>query len=179
TPSGAVQEGCPPASEDTPGVPYPREDEGAPGKGPSMRLTVADEVVDLFPAFTLGILDGEVGPPEPGFPERIRSLQEAALDRLRAQATDVERLMEHPHVRLWREAYQRFGARPTKFRPTHEAFARRLLKEPSWPAIGPLVDVYLTNQAAHLLPHGGYDRDRLEGDLRLARSPGARPSLPP
>jgi len=143
-----------------------------------MRLTVADDVLALFPAPVLGILGGEVESPRPDLRERLRALQEAALARLRETAPDVESLLAHPHVRIWRQAYQRFGAKPTKFRPTHEAFARRLLKDPAWPAIHPLVDVYLTNQAAHLLPHGGYDRASLDGDLALGRSPGGEAFAP-
>ncbi len=143
-----------------------------------MRLTVGGDVLALFPAFTLGILGGEVERERPGGAEALRALQAEALARLRARCADVEALMEQPSVQLWREAYQRFGTKPTKFRPTHEALARRLLKEPVWPSIHPMVDVYLTNQIAHLLPHGGYDRERLAGDLALDRSPGGEPFEP-
>ena len=143
-----------------------------------MRFRVADDVLALFPAPVIGILGGEVASPRPGFPERLRALQEGALARLHAAAPDVESLMAHSNVRIWRQAYQRFGAKPTKFRPTHEAFARRLLKDPAWPAINPIVDVYLTNQVAHLLPHGGYDRASLDGDLCLGRSPGGEAFAP-
>jgi DNA/RNA-binding domain of Phe-tRNA-synthetase-like protein len=137
-----------------------------------MRLTVAGDVLALFPAFTLGILAGEVERERPGGAEALRALQAEALESLRARCAGVEALMEQPNVQLWRAAYQRVGTKPTKFRPTHEALARRLLKEPAWPAIHPVVDVYLTNQVAHLLPHGGYDRERLAGNLVLDRSPG-------
>lgn len=143
-----------------------------------MRFTVADDVLARFPALAIGILEGEVEAPRADLPSTLRGLQSAALDRLRAASPDAPSLMARPNVRAWRDAYQRFGVKPTKFRPTHEAFARRLLKEPSWPAINPLVDVYLTNQVAHLLPHGGYDRAALDGDLRLARSPGGEPFEP-
>jgi DNA/RNA-binding domain of Phe-tRNA-synthetase-like protein len=35
--------------------------------------------------------------------------------------------------------------------------------------------VYLSNQAAHLLPHGGYDSDTLNGNIQLRISPGGEP----
>lgn len=143
-----------------------------------MRLIVSGDLLALFPAITLGILAGEVEGDQPGREETLRHLQDEALAGLQARCPDVEALMAQPNVQVWREAYQRFGTKPTKFRPTHEALARRLLKEPAWPAIHPLVDVYLTNQVAHLLPHGGYDRDRLAGDLALDRSPGGEPFEP-
>ncbi len=143
-----------------------------------MRLFVADDVLALFPTFTIGLLEGTVESLRPGFAATLASLQAAALARLRAASPDVEALMAQASVRAWREAYQRFGSKPTRFRPTHEALARRLLKEPVWPQINPLVDVYLTNQVAHLLPHGGYDREALTGDLALDRSPGGEPFEP-
>ena len=143
-----------------------------------MRLTVGSDLLALFPVVTLGVLAGEVDGDRPGREEMLRNLQDEALAGLRARCPDVETLMAQPNVQVWREAYQRFGTKPTKFRPTHEALARRLLREPAWPAIHPLVDVYLTNQIAHLLPHGGYDLDRLAGDLALDRSPGGEPFEP-
>lgn len=143
-----------------------------------MRFSVADDVLALFPVLTIGLLEGTIDSMRPGWEATVGALQGAALDRLRASCPDVESLPAQPSIEAWRQAYQRFGVKPSRFRPTHEALARRLLKAPEWPAINPLVDLYLTNQVAHLLPHGGYDRDALHGDLRLDRSPGGEPFVP-
>jgi len=137
-----------------------------------MRLHVAQPVVDLFPAITLGVLTGTISAPRGDVRGTVAALRDKASASLLAGAPTVEALAEHPHVSRWREAYRAFGTKPNKHRPTHEALARRLLKDGVWPEINPIVDVYLTNQIEHLLPHGGYDRAALAGDLALYVSPG-------
>jgi len=143
-----------------------------------MRLTVAPDVLTVFPTLTLGILRGRVSAPRGDLAATIAGLRSRALASLTARAATPEALAELPTVVAWREAYRAFGVKPTKFRPTHEALARRLLKDGSWPEIHPIVDIYLTNQIDHLLPHGGYDSSTLAGDLSLYVSPGGEPFQP-
>jgi DNA/RNA-binding domain of Phe-tRNA-synthetase-like protein len=146
-----------------------------------MRLSVSEEVLRLFPHVTLGILRGSISAPRGDLrdlQETIADLRAKALASLTARVSTPEALAEEKNISAWREAYKTFGTKPTKFRPTHEAMARRLLKEPAWPDINPIVDIYLTNQTHHLLPHGGYDATTLAGDLSLYVSPGNEPFEP-
>lgn len=143
-----------------------------------MRLNVSEEVLHLFPRITLGILRGSISSARGDLRDTVVDLRAKALASLNALASTPEALAEVKNVSVWREAYKTFGAKPTKFRPTHEAMARRLLKDGTWPDINPVVDIYLTNQTDHLLPHGGYDATTLAGDLSLYVSPGNEPFEP-
>ncbi|HKH48658.1 MAG TPA: phenylalanine--tRNA ligase beta subunit-related protein, partial [Thermoanaerobaculia bacterium] len=123
-------------------------------------------------------LRGSINSVQSDLRETVADLRAKALASLTALAPTPEALAEVKNVSVWREAYKAFGAKPTKFRPTHEALARRLLKDGVWPDINPVVDIYLTNQIDHLLPHGGYDATALAGDLKLYVSPGNEPFEP-
>lgn len=74
--------------------------------------------------------------------------------------------------------YRQCGVNPKKYPPTHEALAKRLLKGNEWPNINPIVDIYLANQVEHLLPHGGHDLRKLDGNMRLRRSSGGESFSP-
>lgn len=135
-----------------------------------MELVIDQQVAGVFPNLSIGVLRGKVDAQKASFGDEILALREAALQKL--SSLGAEALASHPNITAWREAYERFGVKPKKFPPTHESLARRLLKSGTWPNINPIVDVYLTNQVAHLLPHGGYDETTLTGNVSLVASPG-------
>lgn len=79
----------------------------------------------------------------------------------------------HPHIEAWRGAYGAFGSKPSKYLCSAEALLRRVLKGEGLPRINRFVDVYNAVSIRHVLPAGGEDLDRLEGDLVLAFATGA------
>lgn len=135
-----------------------------------MELIIDQPVAALFPNLSIGVLRGRVDAPKASFGDEIQVLRKEALQKL--ASLGAEALPTHPNITAWREAYERFGVKPKKFPPTHESLAKRLLKSGTFPDINPIVDVYLTNQVAHLLPHGGYDETTLTGNVSLVVSPG-------
>jgi DNA/RNA-binding domain of Phe-tRNA-synthetase-like protein len=143
-----------------------------------MQLTIEKPVLNLFPALTIGVITGEILEDCSEVMLKIERWRREALSRLQKLAPDIDHLMQHPHIIAWRSAYGAFGVKAKTYKPTHEAFARRLLKGAEWPNINPLVDIYLTNQVAHLLPHGGFDVAALVGDLRLTVSEAGEPFEP-
>nr|WP_192810168.1 phenylalanine--tRNA ligase beta subunit-related protein [Actinomadura rudentiformis] len=76
---------------------------------------------------------------------------------------------EHPHVLAWREAYQAFGAKPKRTRPSVDALIRRA---DSLPAINKVVDAYNAVSVEYVLPIGGEDLDGYHGAARLVRAAG-------
>jgi DNA/RNA-binding domain of Phe-tRNA-synthetase-like protein len=82
---------------------------------------------------------------------------------------------EHPHIALWREAYQNFGLKPSKFLCSAEALVSRVIKGNELPAINALVDRYNAISVRHVIPVGGEDWDQLAGDLTLTFADGSEP----
>ena len=132
-----------------------------------MEFIITDKFIDLFPNPTIAVVRGEIESPHSEARERVVSLQEQAEKHLKEQGLETATLTSHQHIAVWRQAYQKFGVKAKDHKPTHEALARRILREEGWPKINLPVDIYLTNQATHLLPHGGYDTTTLKGDLVL------------
>lgn len=135
-----------------------------------MDLIIEDDVRTLFPRAAIAVVvfehvDNESNDSDL---ERLKSEQVAET---RAKMTREE-LGQHPHVQAWREAYRHFGADPRRKRPSAEALLRRILKEGRFPEISPMVDLYCVASVRYALPVGGYDLDRIVGDIRLRRSMG-------
>lgn len=76
-------------------------------------------------------------------------------------------------VAAWRHAYEAFGAKPKRTRPSVEALLRRV--EAGLPRIDRLTDIYNAISVRHLLPVGGEDLARYSGPARLARATGDEP----
>jgi DNA/RNA-binding domain of Phe-tRNA-synthetase-like protein len=100
-----------------------------------------------------------------------------ATDTLLREAEDAARVVlgwrepaELPQVADWRAAYQAFGAKPSRTRPSVEALLRRL--DAGLPRIDRITDVYNAISVRHLVPAGGEDLDRYQGPARLVRATG-------
>jgi DNA/RNA-binding domain of Phe-tRNA-synthetase-like protein len=128
-------------------------------------LRVTDEIFQRFPEVVLGVVvvhgidnsgDGDtlLGP--------LRHEEARVRERLAGVPTP-----EHPHISPWREAYRTFGAKPKDHPSSIENLVRRVLKGQAVPHVNPLVDLYNTISLRHLVPVGGEDLDRIEGDILL------------
>jgi len=138
-----------------------------------MKFSVHENVIAMFPNLTIGVLVGVIEKEKDDISKVIGQLKENSLSHLLSKNIDTAKLMEIPNISGWRETYKKFGAKPKKHKPTHEAMVRRIIKESKWPhTINNIVDIYLTNEIEHILPHGGYDLNQINGDLDLEVSTG-------
>ncbi len=131
--------------------------------------SVSPEIFRLFPGYVRGVVIAEAvrnGPSPVELTEMLRQAEASLRDRL-----SLDRIAEEPRIAAWREAYRTFGAKPSEFRCSVEAMARRVLRNDPLPSINALVDIGNLLSLRHLLPVGGHAIDVLTGDieLRLAR----------
>ena len=136
------------------------------------RIRVSEEILARYPGFRLRALYA-LGLRNPPSDARSREWLRAAAAQGLA-ALGGRRPGEHPHLRLWRDAYSAFGAKPSAYPCSAESLIQRVVKggADAVPGINCLVDAYNAVSLAHLLPIGGEDLDRLVGHcvLRLATS---------
>jgi DNA/RNA-binding domain of Phe-tRNA-synthetase-like protein len=132
--------------------------------------SIAPEIFEMFPGYVRGVViaQGVKNGPSPG---ELIALLRAAEEEVRSKL-DLEKIIEHPNMASWREAYRRFGAKPGKFRPSMEAMARRVLRDQELPSISRLVDIGNIISLKHLVPAGGHAIDVVEGDMTLCRAKG-------
>jgi DNA/RNA-binding domain of Phe-tRNA-synthetase-like protein len=133
------------------------------------RIQVAPEIFDQFPSysarvvFAQGVRDG-VG--QESARARLCYTVAAARERFAGM-----RPAEHAHIAAWRRAYSQFGSKPSRYPCSVEALLKRSLGE-ELPSINALVDLYNAISIEHVLPVGGEDFDRLNGDLVLRLAHG-------
>ena len=136
----------------------------------TLTLTVSDDVRALAPGLTHVAIEahGLVNGPSN---EAGSALLDDAARRLAARL-DGRAPHEDSHMAAWRQVYTAFGSKPSRTRNSAEALAKRALSDAGLPRINLLVDLYNAVSVAHLIPVGGEDIDRIEGDMRLIRATG-------
>jgi DNA/RNA-binding domain of Phe-tRNA-synthetase-like protein len=87
-------------------------------------------------------------------------------------------ITSHPYIASMRNLYRTFGTKPADYHPSAEELARRVIKTQQLPLINTAVDTYNAVSIRHLIPLGGFDTDRIEGDIVLRFSVGNEPFSP-
>lgn len=141
----------------------------------SYRLVVDPRIFEQFPHYQTLIIYVEGLVNGSSDAESIELLRAAEQDCRASLTRDT--LALQPHVAAWRQAYQRFGAKPKKYPCSLEALLARTLKGQDLPAINRIVDLYNAISLKYLLPVGGEDRAFLESDLQLTFARGNEPFL--
>jgi DNA/RNA-binding domain of Phe-tRNA-synthetase-like protein len=137
---------------------------------PDLEYTIAPDIFTAHPGYCRGLLvvRGARNDGSGAAVEAALRVEEARL-RSRVSAADVA---TWPPVAAWREAYKKFGAKPSEHRSSIEAMTRRVLRPDQLPSINPLVDIGNLVSLRYALPAGVHPLP--DGDaaiaLRLAAS---------
>ena len=84
-------------------------------------------------------------------------------------------ISEHPQIANWREAFRRFGSKPSDFRPSVEALVRRVVNKHETAYINTIVAIANYICLKYLVPCGGDDLALIEGDFGLKLAEGNEP----
>lgn len=90
----------------------------------------------------------------------------ALIERFRFQYV-VENINKLPGIYEMRQLYKKLGKDPNRYRPSAEALCRRILKEKSLYRINTLVDIINLVSIHTGFSIGGFDYDKIVGNLRL------------
>lgn len=138
--------------------------------------TIADAVFEKYPGYVRGVVLG-YGVKNGESPAGLVAMLRQAESGLRAMLS-IDHIIEHPRISSWREAYRAFGAKPSEFRPSMEAMARRVLRGQELPQINALVDIGNLISLRHLTPVGGHAIDHLKKDIALRPASGEEVFIP-
>ncbi len=131
---------------------------------------IKDEIFQRFPGYVRGVVVAH--DVRNGFsPAELIDLLRRAEVSLR-QHVSLDGLAGDPRLKAWREAYRSFGAKPSEFRSSIEALARRVLRDNALPAINTLVDIGTVVSLNHVLPVGGHAIDVLKDNMTLGFATG-------
>jgi DNA/RNA-binding domain of Phe-tRNA-synthetase-like protein len=141
-----------------------------------LTYSISDQVFERYPGYCRGVVlafDVVNGPSPQALLHRLREAENV----LRAQV-NLESIAEHLRIQPWREAYRAFGAKPSEFRSSVEAMARRILRADQLPSISSLVDIGNIISMQHLVPVGGHSLDELTQDISLRFASGEETFTP-
>lgn len=85
---------------------------------------------------------------------------------------ELDEFLSHKNIKCWQEIYRSFGVNPKRKKPTAESLLTRTVKNRFIPHINPAVDSYLVAETLWCLPIGGYDLDKISGDISLCIADG-------
>lgn len=153
-----------------------------------MRIKIDPTIFAKYPNVVLGVA-AVAGVNNAGDSPEIQPLLREAEQNAIGKIKNIP-LIEHPHVSPWREAYRLFGAKPKKYPSSIENLLRRVSGGEQVRHINKLVDIYNIISLKHLVPVGGEDLEKIEGDVsltfagdneasvKLLGDPEARPPYP-
>lgn len=141
-----------------------------------LHYEIALEIFGRFPGYVRGVVVAhgvKNGPAPEALVAMLREAEASVRERL-----SLEGLAERPPIKSWREAYRAFGAKPSEFRSSIEALARRTLRNEPLPSINALVDIGTIVSLRHLTPVGGHAIDVCTADLALRLATGKETFVP-
>lgn len=138
--------------------------------------SIDSKIFDLFPDFIRGVLVARDVVNQPSPEELIVILREEEEEMRRRVAG--QEIAVHPRVNSWREAFRKMGVKPSEYRSSIEAMARRVANGHQLPAINALVDIGNIISLRYLIPTGGHALDHVREPICLRPATGNEVFVP-
>ena len=129
-----------------------------------MKVSISPLVSEACPGLQAGIIKASVIN-TPTSDELWNELQAEASRIANTYATDT--LSKRPAIAGTRQAYKTFGKDPARYRVSSEALCRRAIRGLDLYRINTLVDLINIVSMRSGYSIGGFDADRIEGDMTL------------
>jgi len=138
-----------------------------------MRKIIIDkEIFQKFPSFKRGIIVVNDIVNASGN-KRIKKLLNKEIEEKMRQ-----NLIEDKLVKAWDEAHLKFGSNPNQFSPSIKSLLKRIDKGGGLPFINSVVALFNYISIKYLIPCGGDNIKRIEGNLRLGLAKGNEIFIP-
>ena len=130
-----------------------------------MKFRIDPAIFSYFPHLHIGVVSAKGVDNHGECPEILEKIGHV-LREIRGRF-DRKTLAEHPKIQAWRKAYASFGAKPKKHLSSVESLYRMALEGASLRSINKLVDTYNFISLKHMVPVGGDDLAKVEGNIEL------------
>jgi DNA/RNA-binding domain of Phe-tRNA-synthetase-like protein len=137
-----------------------------------MIFTIDKRLLDLFPGLSVGTLVCHIDNVKYG-----DDMLSPLIERLQTNFS-YEKPQDHPHIKVWRQAFTKVGVPASKYLSSIESLLRRALKGGPFPRVNPIVDLYNALSLEYLVPVGGHDLAPLEEKIFLGFAEGGEPFTP-
>jgi lysyl-tRNA synthetase class 2 len=137
---------------------------------------VLPEIFEVFPGLRVGTVVVR-GLNNRGTNPEIWNSIKRAQEEIRSRF-DRENLIEHPKIQSWRRAFISFGAKPKKHRSSVESLYTMTLDGRDIRPINKIVDIYNYISLKYMVPVGGDDLAKVDGDIVLRFAKGDEAFMP-
>ena len=138
-----------------------------------MQFKISPEVFEKFPGLNIGLITAK-GIDNADSNQELTVLIAEQETKIRGKFS-TETLSTNPKIQAWRKAYSSFGAKPKKYKCSVESLYRTILQGNSLKPINKVVDLYNLVSIKHIIPAGGDDLDKVEGNIELKLAIGTEP----
>lgn len=128
-----------------------------------LKVKLEKEVLDILPAFKIGLnhyTKITVSESPQMLKGRLQLFQEQLFFEL-----DDKNITDFPGIQEWRETWKKFGASPSRYRPSIEALMRRIKKQNYLAPFNSAVDMNNFFSLQYEIPMGIYDTKFIQGDI--------------
>lgn len=140
-----------------------------------MKFTIDSKIFETFPGLSLGLVVCK-NIDNSGTAEEVASAIQAEAQRI-GENFNAETFFQQPKIDCWRKAYAAFGGEPKKNRSSVENLYKMVLNGVELRSISKVVDIYNYISLKHMLPLGGEDLDKMQGDLVLGFASNNEPAV--
>lgn len=136
------------------------------------KIIIEKDLFEKFPDFKRGlVIIKNIENHEEN--SRIAELLKKAIEERKDPA-----FLQHEYVVAWDEMHRKFGSNPNKFPPSVKALLKRVSKGGKIPFINSVVALFNYISLKYLIPCGGDDADKVEGNFRLGFAIGKEEFVP-
>ncbi|NQU82437.1 MAG: hypothetical protein HQ539_00615 [Parcubacteria group bacterium] len=135
-----------------------------------MKFRIEKEIFEKYPELVVGVVVAR-GINNTGISEDVLSLIREKEKEIK-ENFETETLSQNPKIAPWRMAFSAFGAKPKEYKCSVENLYRMVLKGTELRHINKIVDIYNYISIKHMMPVGGDDIDKVEGDIILRLADG-------
>jgi len=133
-----------------------------------MKFSVSKGVLEKFPELNIGIVIAKKINNEGESEEVMKFIRENEIRK----NFNSETLSQNQRIEIWREVYSSFGAKPKKYKCSVENLYRMILDGMRLKHINKVVDIYNYISIKYVVPVGGDDIDKVDGDIELKLANG-------
>ena len=140
-----------------------------------MKFKIDHKIFEKFPGLTIGVVVCK-NLNNSGTQEEVQKEIREQENNIRAKY-NTETLSQTPKIDVWRKTYSAFGAKPKENKSSVENLYRLVLQGVNLRHINKLVDIYNFISLKHMVPVGGEDIDKIEGDVVLTFAEPNEPTV--
>jgi len=129
-----------------------------------MKITISSKIREAAPNLRLAVISCEVE----NSPTHVEFWAEMDAEANRiARTFTIDEINKRPEIAATRQVYKKLGKDPNRYRPSAEALCRRIVRQIPVYQVSTLVDIINLVSIRSGYSIGGFDRDKIQGDVEL------------